>query len=67
MKYSKYYFEYYALLSLIKCFGYKYFTPFIPFDKNEIQDSIIKTTSYNNKRNKTLTNNIRRGNKIWKK
>lgn len=24
MKYSKYYFEYYALLSLIKCFGYKF-------------------------------------------
>ena len=56
----------YKLLTT-KCFGYKYFTPFMPFDKNEIQDSIIKTTNHNNKRNKTLTNNIRRGNEIWKK
>ena len=53
----------YKLLT-IKSFGYKYFTPFVPFDKNEIKDSIIKTTSYNDKRNKILTNNIKRGKRI---
>ena len=54
----------YLLYELIttKTFTYNYLTPFIPYEQNEIKDSIIKIK--NNKRNKKLTNNITRGKNI---
>ena len=54
----------YLLYKLIttKSFSYHYLTPFIPYEQNEIKDSIIKTTS--NKRNSLLTKNINRGKNI---
>lgn len=44
-----------------KQFNYKYLTPFIPLDKNEIKDTIIKTDEDNLYRNNILTNNKKRG------
>ena len=44
-----------------KVYGIPYLNPIIPFEKNEIKDSIIKTTNTENKRNSQLTNNINRG------
>ena len=56
----------YMIYNLIttKSFGFKYFTPFIPFDKTEINDSIIKSNKTITKRNKFLTKNIIRGKNI---
>lgn len=50
----------YNLLTL-NVFGYHYLTPFIPLEKNELKDSIIKTDRKIEKRNSSLTNNINRG------
>lgn len=44
-----------------KCFNYKYLTPFIPLEKNNIKDSIIKINEDNLYRNSILTNNTYRG------
>lgn len=44
-----------------KVYEIPYLNPILPFEKNEIKDSIIKTTSTENKRNSQLTNNINRG------
>lgn len=56
----------YNLLTL-KVFGIPYLNPIIPFEKNEIKDTIIKTIPEKEKRNSQLTNNINRGNYLWKK
>ena len=48
----------YKLLTT-KTINKHYLSPIIPYDKNEIKDSIIKLN--NNKRNKILTKNIKRG------
>lgn len=50
----------YKLLAL-KVFGIPYLVPFIPFDKNEINDSFIKREESIKKRNSFLTKNIVRG------
>lgn len=50
----------YKLLTL-KIFGIPYLVPFIPFDKNEINDSFIKREESVKKRNSFLTKNIVRG------
>ena len=50
----------YQLLTL-KVFGIPYLNPIIPYEKNEIKDTIIKTTSTEQRRNSQLTNNINRG------
>lgn len=50
----------YKLLTL-KVFGIPYLAPFIPFDKNEINDSFIKREESVKKRNSFLTKNIVRG------
>ena len=50
----------YKLLTL-KVFGIPYLVPFIPFDKNEINDSFIKKEESVKKRNSFLTKNIVRG------
>lgn len=50
----------YKLLTL-KVFGIPYLVPFIPFDKNEINDSFIKREESIKKRNSFLTKNIVRG------
>ena len=50
----------YKLLTL-KVFGIPYLVPFIPFDKNEINDSFIKREESVKKRNSFLTKNIVRG------
>lgn len=50
----------YKLLTL-KVFGISYLVPFIPFDKNEINDSFIKKEESIKKRNSFLTKNIVRG------
>lgn len=50
----------YQLLTL-KVFGIPYLNPIIPFEKNEIKDTIIKTNTNNPKRNSQLTHNINRG------
>lgn len=50
----------YKLLS-IKIFDIPYFVPFIPYEKNEINDSIIKKEEKVKKRNSFLTKNIIRG------
>ena len=50
----------YKLLTL-KVFGIPYLAPFIPFDKNEINDSFIKREESVKKRNSLLTKNIVRG------
>ena len=50
----------YKLLTL-KVFGIPYLVPFVPFDKNEINDSFIKKEESVKKRNSFLTNNIVRG------
>ena len=54
----------YLIYNLIKTksFSYHYLSPFIPYDQNEIKDSIIKLK--NNKRRKELTKNITRGKNI---
>lgn len=44
-----------------KMFNYKYLTPFIPLDKNEIKDTIIRIDEDNLTRNSILTNNKKRG------
>lgn len=44
-----------------KQFNYKYLTPFIPLDKNEIKDTIIKTDEDILYRNNILTTNKKRG------
>ncbi len=44
-----------------KSFGYKYLTPFIPLEKNEIKDTIIKIDNDKLYRNSILTNNKYRG------
>ena len=44
-----------------KQFNYKYLTPFIPLDKNEIKDTIIKTDEDTLYRNNILTTNKKRG------
>lgn len=44
-----------------KQFDYKYLTPFIPLDKNEIKDTIIKTDEDTLYRNNILTTNKKRG------
>lgn len=50
----------YKLLTL-KVFGIPYLVPFIPFDKNEINDSFIKREESVKKRNSFLAKNIVRG------
>ena len=50
----------YQLLTL-KVFGIPYLNPIIPFEKNEIKDTIIKTNTLHPKRNSQLTHNINRG------
>ena len=50
----------YQLLTL-KVFGIPYLNPIIPFEKNEIKDTIIKTNTPHPKRNSQLTHNINRG------
>lgn len=44
-----------------KCFGYKYLVPFIPLEKNELKDSIIKTDNDELFRNSIMTKNKYRG------
>ena len=56
----------YQLLTL-KVFGIPYLNPIIPFEKNEIKDTIIKTNTLHPKRNSQLTHNINRGKYLWKK
>jgi len=56
----------YKLLTL-KVFGIPYLVPFIPFDKNEINDSFIKREESVKKRNSFLTKNIVRGRYKWKR
>ena len=56
----------YQLLTL-KVFGIPYLNPIIPFEKNEIKDTIIKKNTNNPKRNSQLTHNINRGKYLWKK
>ena len=56
----------YNLLTL-KTFGIPYLNPIIPYEKNEIKDSIIKTNLKEEKRNSQLTNNINKGRYSWKK
>ena len=50
----------YQLLTL-KVFGIPYLNPIIPFEKNEIKDTIIKINSNEETRNSQLTDNIKRG------
>ena len=50
----------YQLLTL-KVFGIPYLNPILPYEKNEIKDSIIKKNTAEEKRNSHLTNNINRG------
>lgn len=50
----------YQLLTL-KVFGIPYLNPIIPFEKNEIKDTIIKINSNKETRNSQLTDNIKRG------
>ena len=50
----------YQLLTL-KVFGIPYLNPIIPYEKNEIKDTIIKTNTLHPKRNSQLTHNINRG------
>ena len=50
----------YKLLTL-KVFGIPYLNPFIPFEKNEIKDSIIKSNRSEEYRNSQITKNIKRG------
>lgn len=54
----------YLIYNLIttKSFSYHYLSPLIPYDQNEIKDSIIKLK--NNNRRKELTKNITRGKNI---
>lgn len=44
-----------------KIFNYKYLTPFIPLEKNEIKDTIIRFDEDTLYRNSILTNNKKRG------
>lgn len=53
----------YQLVTL-KVFGLSYLIPFIPYEKNEINDSLLKLDTKTNKRNSYLTKNIDRGNYI---
>lgn len=50
----------YQLITL-KVFGIPYLNPIIPYEQNEIKDTIIKTTSTEERRNSQLTSNINRG------
>lgn len=55
----------YQLLTL-KVFGIPYLNPIMPFEKNEIKDTIIKINSNEETRNSQLTDNIKRGKYLWK-
>lgn len=48
-------------LSSLRIFGFSYLTPFIPYEKNEILDSIVKKEDPIKNRNSFLTKNIVRG------
>jgi hypothetical protein len=50
----------YNLLTL-KVFGIPYLNPIIPYDKNEIKDTLIKANTKEEKRNSQLTKNINKG------
>lgn len=50
----------YQLLTL-KVFGLPYLNPIIPFEKNEIKDSLLKIDKKVETRNSLLTKNIKRG------
>lgn len=50
----------YNLLTL-KVYGIPYLNPIIPYEKNEIKDTIIKTNEKEEKRNSQLTKNINKG------
>ena len=50
----------YNLLTL-KVFGIPYLNPIIPYERNEIKDTIIKTNTKEEKRNSQLTKNINKG------
>ena len=50
----------YQLLTT-KVFGIPYLNPIIPYEKNEIKDSIIKSNATEQKRNSFLTKNVNRG------
>lgn len=56
----------YNLLTL-KVFGIPYLNPIIPYERNEIKDTIIKTNTKEEKRNSQLTKNINKGRYSWKK
>lgn len=51
----------YHLLNL-KVFGIPYLNPFIPYEKNEIKDAIIKSNRKEEYRNSQITKNTKRGN-----
>ena len=51
---------FYRLFTL-KLFGIPYFSPFVPLEKNELHDSLIKKEEPIKKRNSILTKNITRG------
>lgn len=51
---------FYRLFTL-KLFGIPYFVPFVPLEKNELHDSLIKREEPVKKRNSILTKNITRG------
>ena len=51
---------FYKLISL-RIFGIPYCIPFVPLEKNELDDSIIKKETKLKKRNSYLTKNIIRG------
>ena len=55
----------YNLLTL-KVFGIPYLNPIIPYDKNEIKDTLIKANTKEEKRNSQLTKNINKGRYLWK-
>lgn len=44
-----------------KVYGISYLNPIIPYEKNEIKDSLIKTNKKEEYRNSKLTKNIKRG------
>lgn len=48
-------------LVTLKTFGLPYLNPIIPYEKNEIKDSIIKMNNKEEKRNSQLTNNTNKG------
>ena len=54
-------------LVTLKTFGLPYLNPIIPYEKNEIKDSIIKMNNKEEKRNSQLTNNTNKGRYSWNK